>query len=69
MVNNGYDGEMAREAVQSGHADLVAFGKPFIGNPDLARRLREGLPLVQADRATFYGGGPTGYTDYPVAPA
>ncbi|MFM7533777.1 MAG: alkene reductase [Rubrivivax sp.] len=65
MVNNGYDGAMAREAVASGQADLVAFGKPFIGNPDLARRLREGLPLVQADRATFYGGGPTGYIDYP----
>jgi N-ethylmaleimide reductase len=46
----------------------VAFGKPFIGNPDLGRRLREGLPLVQADRATFYGGGETGYTDYLPAP-
>jgi N-ethylmaleimide reductase len=68
MVNNGYDGAMAREAVQSGRADLVAFGKPFIGNPDLARRLREGLPLVVADRATFYGGGEVGYTDYPPAP-
>ena len=64
MVNNGYDGAMAREAVQSGRADLVAFGKPFIGNPDLGRRLREGLPLVQADRATFYGGGERGYVDY-----
>lgn len=68
MVNNGYDGAMAREAVASGRADLVAFGKPFIGNPDLGRRLREGLPLVQAERATFYGGGEAGYTDYPAAP-
>ena len=68
MVNNGYDGVMAREAVESGRADLVAFGKPFIGNPDLGRRLREGWPLTQADRATFYGGGETGYTDYPPAP-
>jgi N-ethylmaleimide reductase len=69
MVNNGYDGAMAREAVASGRADLVAFGKPFIGNPDLGRRLREGLPLVVADRSTFYGGGATGYTDYTQAPA
>ena len=67
MVNNGYDGAMAEQAVASGAADLVAFGKPFIGNPDLGRRLREGLPLVVADRATFYGGAEAGYTDYPAA--
>ncbi|MFZ4651281.1 MAG: alkene reductase [Rubrivivax sp.] len=67
MVNNGYDRRLAVDALASGRADLVAFGKPFIGNPDLARRLREELPWVVADRATFYGGGPQGYTDYPTA--
>ena len=67
MVNNGYDRAMALDAVASGRADLVAFGKPFIGNPDLGRRLRDDLPLVMADRATFYGGAEAGYTDYPAA--
>ncbi|WP_459614934.1 alkene reductase [Bordetella sp. 2513F-2] len=66
MVNNGYDGAMAAEAVASGRADLVAFGKPFISNPDLVRRLREHAPLNPADQATFYGGGEHGYTDYPT---
>ena len=72
MVNNGYTRAMALEAVASGAADLVAFGKPFIANPDLGRRLREDAPLNAPDPATFYGGGAAGYTDYPamdVAPA
>jgi N-ethylmaleimide reductase len=56
---------MAVDAVASGAADLVAFGKPFISNPDLVRRLRENLPLAPLDRATLYGGGAAGYTDYP----
>ncbi|TSE21865.1 alkene reductase [Tepidimonas aquatica] len=67
MVNNGYDRALAEQALAQG-ADLVAFGRPFISNPDLTRRLREGLPLTEPDRRTFYGGGPTGYTDYPRAP-
>jgi len=67
MVNNGYDRSMALDAVASGAADLVAFGRPFIGNPDLVRRLRENLPLAEADRTRFYGGGAEGYTDYPAA--
>lgn len=46
-------------------ADLIAFGVPFLANPDLVRRYRENLPLNAADRATFYGGNETGYTDYP----
>jgi len=46
--------------------DLVAFGKPFISNPDLVRRLREGAPLNQWDKNTFYGGGEAGYIDYPA---
>jgi N-ethylmaleimide reductase len=66
MVNNGYDAAMATEAVASGHADLVAFGRPFIANPDLVTRIREGYPLARVNPATLYGGGAEGYTDYPA---
>jgi N-ethylmaleimide reductase len=65
MVNNGYDRALADQAVADG-ADLVAFGRPFIANPDLVRRLREAAPLNVPDRATFYGGGAQGYIDYPA---
>ena len=65
MVNNGYDKALAEQAVQDG-ADLVAFGRPFIANPDLVRRLREGAPWNALDKATLYGGGEKGYTDYPT---
>ncbi|MGI9133937.1 MAG: alkene reductase [Rhodoferax sp.] len=65
MVNNGYTAEMATQALQQG-ADLVAFGRPFIANPDLPLRLRTGAALNPGDRATFYGGGTKGYTDYPT---
>jgi N-ethylmaleimide reductase len=66
MVNNGYDRSLAIDTVASGRADLVAFGRPFIANPDLVRRLRESAPLNTPDEATFYGGGAEGYTDYPT---
>ncbi len=66
MVNNGYDAAMAQEAVDSGSADLVAFGKAFISMPDLAERLRRGSPFVAPERSTMYGGGAQGYTDYPT---
>ncbi|HCL85447.1 MAG TPA: alkene reductase [Comamonadaceae bacterium] len=66
IVNNGYDGEMAAQAVASGRADAVAFGRAFISNPDLVERLRTGAPLNEWDRTTFYGGGEHGYTDYPA---
>jgi len=66
MVNNGYSAELAQQALDSG-ADLVAFGRGFIANPDLTRRLREALPLNELQRATLYGGGTQGYTDYPLA--
>jgi N-ethylmaleimide reductase len=66
MVNNGYDREMALEAVAQEHADLVAFGRPYIANPDLAERLRLGAELNEGDPATYYGGGREGYTDYPA---
>ncbi len=66
MVNNGYTRAMALEAVSSGAADLVAFGKAFIANPDLGRRLREDASLNALDMKTLYGGGAAGYTDYPA---
>jgi N-ethylmaleimide reductase len=69
IVNNGYDRAMALDAVASGRADMVAFGKPFIANPDLGRRLREGAALNTPDNKTFYGGGASGYTDYPLLDA
>ncbi len=66
MVNNGYTREMALDALARGHADLVAFGKAFISNPDLGRRLREDAPLNALDASTLYGGGAEGYTSYPA---
>lgn len=65
MVNNGYNFEMASEAVSSGYADLVAFGVLYISNPDLAARFKRRAPLNKPDSSTFYGGGAKGYTDYP----
>ncbi len=65
MVNNGLDRALASQSLAEG-ADLVAFGRPFIANPDLTRRLREGADMNKPDRATFYGGGAKGYTDYPA---
>jgi N-ethylmaleimide reductase len=65
MVNNGYDRALAEQALANG-ADLIAFGRPFISNPDLVRRLRENAPEQPLDRNTLYGGGAKGYTDYPM---
>ncbi|UZG44684.1 alkene reductase [Caldimonas thermodepolymerans] len=66
MVNNGYDRQMALDAVASGAADLVSVGRAFIANPDLGRRWRENAPLNALDPSTLYGGGAKGYTDYPT---
>lgn len=66
MANNGYDRQMAIDAVESGKADLVAFGRPYIANPDLAERLEQDAPLNALDPVTLYGGGRKGYTDYPA---
>ena len=66
IVNNGYTKALAQEAVAGGRADLVAFGRPFIANPDLVDRLRRDLPLADPERATMYGGGAKGYIDYPA---
>lgn len=66
MANNGYDRQMALDAVDDGRADLVAFGRPFIANPDLVARLQADAPLNALDTDTLYGGGAKGYTDYPA---
>lgn len=65
ILAGGFTGESADEAIRSGRADAVAFGRQFIANPDLPHRLRLGAPLNAYDRSTFYGGGATGYVDYP----
>jgi N-ethylmaleimide reductase len=66
ITNTGYDRDKGNAAVQSGRADLVAYGVPFISNPDLVERFRTGSELAKADSATFYSPGPKGYTDYPA---
>ena len=65
MVNNGYDQALAENAIKHGD-DLVAFGKLYIGNPDLVARLKAGGPFNKDDQKTWYGGGAKGYTDYPA---
>jgi N-ethylmaleimide reductase len=66
IANNGYDAELANKVLDADEADLIAFGKLYIANPDLAERLQRGAPLNTPDKATFYGGGAKGYTDYPA---
>jgi N-ethylmaleimide reductase len=65
MINNGLDMALAKDVLTEG-ADLVAFGRPYIGNPDLVERLKAGGPFNQDDKATWYGGDAHGYTDYPT---
>jgi N-ethylmaleimide reductase len=69
IANNGYDFELATKQLEANAADLIAFGKPFISNPDLVARLKRGAPLNEWDKATFYGGDAKGYTDYPTLQA
>ena len=66
MVCGGYTLERAQESIRNHQADLVAFGRPFIANPDLPERLRTGVSLNEPVQATFYGGGVQGYVDYPT---
>jgi N-ethylmaleimide reductase len=66
IAAGGFAGATAEAAIAEGHADAVAFGRIFISNPDLPRRLQHGYPLTPYNRATFYGGEAAGYTDYPV---
>ena len=65
IVNGGYDGPRGKEAVLKQHADAVAYGRAFLANPDLPRRLELEVPLNEPDQETFYGGDGRGYTDYP----
>ena len=66
MANGGYDAEMAREAIESGYAEAVTFGRPFIANPDLPHRMALNAEMNEPDPDTFYGGGKEGYIDYPT---
>jgi N-ethylmaleimide reductase len=70
VANNGFAGEFdfdgANDLVATGKADIIAFGRPFLANPDLPRRLKEGASLNEPDESTFYSGGAKGYTDYPT---
>ncbi len=66
ITAGGFTGETADAAIAAGHADAIAFGRIFISNPDLPRRLQRGYPLTPYNRATFYGGEEAGYTDYPA---
>ena len=65
IANNGYTRPMALDAITGGAADMIAFGRPFISNPDLVNRLRLNAPLAAVNPDTLYGGGAAGYTDYP----
>lgn len=67
ILNDSFDGDSADAAIASGHGAAVSFARDFIGNPDLVRRLRDGLPLARFDRKTLYTPGAEGYTDYPAA--
>jgi len=62
-----YTPEKAAAAVADGSADLVAFGRPYLGNPDLVTRIQLGIPLKRSDASSWYGGSEQGYTDYPLA--
>src|SRR5690606_891023 len=69
IANDGHDQQSAKQLLESGLADAVAFGRAYIANPDLVRRLRENEPLNAWDPSTFYAEGPKGYTDYPCLSA
>ncbi len=66
IINQQFTQETAAQAIESGAADMVAFGVPYIANPDLVERFKANAPLNEPDKATFYGGGERGYTDYPT---
>ena len=65
MANLGYDKARGNAAIASGHADVIAYGVPFIANPDLVERYKINAPLNEANPDLFYGGDEKGYTDYP----
>ncbi len=65
ILNGDFDRRRALDAVANGPADAIAFGRPYVANPDLAERLRDDLPLAESEMRTWYTPGPAGYTDYP----
>ncbi|MCY1525287.1 N-ethylmaleimide reductase [compost metagenome] len=67
MINGWLDRDRGNQAIAEGLADLVAYGRPFIANPDLVQRFQRDLPLATADTTKFYEGGDSGFIDYPVA--
>ncbi len=67
VLNSDFTLQRAQEALRNGEADAIAFGRPFIANPDLPGRLKAGLALNPPDPSTFYSQGAKGYTDYPTA--
>ena len=69
IANNGYGRDLANETIAAGEADMIAFGRHFIGNPDLVERLRRNAPLFDAPQEAYYGGGAQGYTDFPTLEA
>jgi N-ethylmaleimide reductase len=69
ILAGGFDRASAETALSAGQADLIAFARPFLANPDLVERMRTNAALNTADMATFYTPGPTGYTDYPALAA
>lgn len=69
VANLSYDKARGNAAIASGHADAIAYGVPFIANPDLVERFKLDAPLNEADSKSFYGGDETGYTDYPFLKA
>lgn len=66
MLNGGFDGDSAAQAMAEGRADAIVFGKAFLANPDLPARLQQGAALNEVDFGTLYTPGPKGYTDYPA---
>ena len=66
MLGGGFDATSAEAALKAGQADLIAFGRPFLANPDLVARMKRGATLNAPDMATFYTPDAKGYTDYPT---
>jgi 2,4-dienoyl-CoA reductase-like NADH-dependent reductase (Old Yellow Enzyme family) len=66
LLNSDYDGPSAKARIAEGVADGIAFGRPFIANPDLVHRIAAGAPFAASDEATYYAGGARGYVDYPA---
>ena len=64
ILNGGFDAATGAAALRAGEADMIAYGRHFLANPDLVERFRKGAALNQPDASTFYTDGPKGYTDY-----